>query len=62
MAEYVEYRQNNMDGFLSYNYGVELFPNICNSPAIKKNTREEALSKLKKLLKNNGLEFLAGKI
>lgn len=62
MAEYVEYRQNNMDGLLNYTYGIELFPSLCNNPVIKKNTREEALSKFKKLLTSKGFDYLAGKI
>lgn len=61
MGEYAEYQQNNMDNVLHFNYGVELFPNACN-PIIKKNTPAEALLKLKKLLKNSGFAFLAGKI
>lgn len=62
MAEYVEYRQNNVEGLLSYSYGIELFPSLYNNPVIKKNTREEALLKFKKLLISKGLEYLAGKI
>jgi len=62
MAEYAEYQQNNMEDMLHFNYGVELFPNIYQNPIIKKNTQEEAMSKLKKLLRNNGFAFLTGKI
>lgn len=61
MAEYAEYQQNNMDNFLHFNYGIDLFPHSCNSP-IKKNTPVEALSKLKKLLRSHGFAFLAGKV
>lgn len=63
MAEYTEYRQNNLDNALNYNYGVDLFSGSShNPPVIKKNTREEALVKLKKLLRINGFAFLAGKL
>jgi len=62
MAEYAEYRQHNLDNVLNYNYGVELFPGSSHNPVIKKNTREEALIKLKKLLRINGFAFLAGKL
>lgn len=62
MAEYSEYQQNNMDNVLHFNYGVELFPNHCPNPIVKKNTPAEALSKLKKLLRNNGFAFLTGKL
>jgi len=62
MAEYTEYRQNNLDNALNCNYRVELFPSSSHNPVIKKNTREEALVKLKKLLRTNGLAFLAGKL
>lgn len=59
MAEYTEYQKNNV---LHLNYGIELFPNLYQSPVIKKNTQEEALLKLKVLLRNNGFAFLTGKI
>jgi len=62
MAEYAEYRQNNLDNILNFNYGVELFPNSSQNPVIKKNTREVALIKLKRLLRSNGFAFLAGKL
>lgn len=62
MAEFAEYQQNNMDNMLHCTYGVELFPNLYKNQIIKKNTREEALCKLKKLVRSNGLAFLAGKI
>jgi len=62
MAEYAEYRQNNLDNILNYNYGIELFSASSHNSVIKKNTREEALVKLKKLLRNNGFAFLAGKL
>jgi len=62
MAEYAEYQQKTIDNVLNYNYGVELFPGSSLNTIIKKNTREEALIKLKKLLRNNGFAFLAGKL
>jgi len=62
MAEYAEYRQNNMDNILNFNYGVDLFPSAGQNPVIKKNTPEVALIKLKRLLRNNGFAFLAGKL
>jgi len=61
MAEYTEYRQNNLDNILNFNYGIELFPGSSQNPVIKKNTREVALIKLKRLLRSNGFAFLAGK-
>lgn len=63
MVEYTQYQQNNnMKNILHLNYGVDLFPEPLQNPIIKKNTATEALAKLKKLLKNNGYTFLAGKI
>lgn len=62
MAEYSEYQQNNMDNVLHFNYGIELFPNNFPNPIVKKNTPAEALSKLKKLLRNTGFGFLTGKM
>lgn len=62
MAEYAEYRQKTLDNVLNFNYGIELFPGSSQNPVIKKNTREEALIKLKKLLRSNGFAFLAGKL
>lgn len=62
MAEFAEYQHNNMENILHRNYGVELFPNSNSTPVIKKNTPTEALTKFKKLLRNNGFAFLAGKI
>lgn len=63
MVEYAEYQQNNnMDNVLHFNYGIDLFPRPLPSSIVKKNTPTEALSKLKRLLKNNGYAFLAGKI
>jgi len=62
MAEYAEYQQTTMDNVLHFNYGVELFPKPSHNPIIKKNNREEALIKLKKLLRSNGFAFLAGKL
>ncbi|XP_027847993.2 clavesin-2-like isoform X1 [Aphis gossypii] len=59
MAEYAEYRQNNLDNILNFNYGIELFPGSSQNPVIKKNTREVALIKLKRLLRSNGFAFLA---
>lgn len=61
MAEFAEYQQNNVNNVLHFNYGVELFPSPVHRP-IKKNSPTEALSKLKKLLRNNGLTYLAGKM
>lgn len=61
MAEYAEYQQNNVNNVLHFNYGVELFPSPVHRP-IKKNSPTEALSKLKKLLRNNGFAYLAGKM
>lgn len=62
MSEYTEYQRNNLDNILHFNYGVELFPTTSHNPVIKKNTQAEALVKLKKLLRNNGFAFLAGKL
>lgn len=64
MAEYAEYQQNSLDDVLHFNYGVELFPNMYPNLIAKKkaNSRDEAISKLKTLLRNNGFAFLAGKL
>lgn len=62
MAEYAEYQQNKLDNILNFNYGVELFPDSIQNPVIKKNTREVALIKLKRLLRSNGFAFLAGEV